>query len=512
MDAADLVFGIGRAALGASVALALVALLRRPMRRRFGASVAYAVWALLPAMVLAAAFSRPAAPTEAPTVTHNTVALLPGVQPHSPLGGGHVPTTVVVLGLWGAGALAFLIVRVRAQWRWRRGLGLLRFDHDDLAWSASSTALPALIGWPRARIVLPEDFATRFAPDEQALVLAHERRHRARGDLHAQLALEALRGVLWFHPLLPWAARALRHDQELACDAEVLARQPLAAADYARALLRAAAIPMPPLATAWGSTHPLKERLAMLQQTPSSPRARRLGAAFLCAFVALASMLAWAGLPRESPVPEGKLRQTWTLEVDGGGTLGPFLLVDAPGVPVEIRFENHGRAWSLTSAARALPDGNFDVQATIRRDGEVIATPRLVIDAKGGSMAIGASQEGSTGGKSEASVPGSVLMRVHLEASDSDAVAAQVPTYPEGLAAAGVEGRVLLRVAVDAQGAATAVTVEESSGHAALDEAAVVSVRRWRFNPAVVDGRPAAGEVMVPVDFRAKDEHAPDGG
>ena len=39
--------------LAASAALALVLLLRRPLRRAFGAAVAYACWALVPAAVIA---------------------------------------------------------------------------------------------------------------------------------------------------------------------------------------------------------------------------------------------------------------------------------------------------------------------------------------------------------------------------------------------------------------------------------------------------------------------------
>jgi protein TonB len=97
---------------------------------------------------------------------------------------------------------------------------------------------------------------------------------------------------------------------------------------------------------------------------------------------------------------------------------------------------------------------------------------------------------------------------VLVESGEGIAVAATVPHYPAGLAEAGVEGMVILRVAVSAEGRATEVRVEKSSGHVTLDDAAMARVREWRFTPATKDGAPVAGEVLVPVEFRADDELA----
>jgi protein TonB len=74
--------------------------------------------------------------------------------------------------------------------------------------------------------------------------------------------------------------------------------------------------------------------------------------------------------------------------------------------------------------------------------------------------------------------------------------------YPTAARRRGIEGRVLLEVAVDADGRAVAVRVAESSGHRLLDEAALRAVRDWRFTPARQDGRAVAAKVRVPVTFR----------
>ena len=75
------------------------------------------------------------------------------------------------------------------------------------------------------------------------------------------------------------------------------------------------------------------------------------------------------------------------------------------------------------------------------------------------------------------------------------------PQYPPAALRAGVEGTVILIVDVDANGNVTNVAVERSSRNRDLDRAAMQAARRWRFNPSVVNGQPAAGRVRVPVDF-----------
>lgn len=82
-------------------------------------------------------------------------------------------------------------------------------------------------------------------------------------------------------------------------------------------------------------------------------------------------------------------------------------------------------------------------------------------------------------------------------------VAGQTPSpgYPAAELRRGRGGTVMLRVEVGPDGTPTAVTVAESSRSRALDRAAVAAVRNWRFEPALVNGQPAAGTVRVPVEF-----------
>lgn len=75
------------------------------------------------------------------------------------------------------------------------------------------------------------------------------------------------------------------------------------------------------------------------------------------------------------------------------------------------------------------------------------------------------------------------------------------PVYPPELLAARIEGRVVLRVTVSAQGRVEQASVHRSSGREAFDQAALKSIRYWRFAPAFKNGVPVEYSVAVPVRF-----------
>lgn len=75
------------------------------------------------------------------------------------------------------------------------------------------------------------------------------------------------------------------------------------------------------------------------------------------------------------------------------------------------------------------------------------------------------------------------------------------PAYPPLSRRLGEQGRVLMRVFVDPNGAPAQVELRQSSGSRRLDAAAETAVRRWRFVPAR-RGREAVGAwVLVPISF-----------
>ena len=77
-----------------------------------------------------------------------------------------------------------------------------------------------------------------------------------------------------------------------------------------------------------------------------------------------------------------------------------------------------------------------------------------------------------------------------------------LPRYPRAARRHGLEGTLVLRVAVDEAGRPGRLEVIESSGHSMLDRAAMEAVSRWHFRPGRRGGKPVKATVDVPVVFR----------
>lgn len=75
------------------------------------------------------------------------------------------------------------------------------------------------------------------------------------------------------------------------------------------------------------------------------------------------------------------------------------------------------------------------------------------------------------------------------------------PKYPSTATSRGWEGTVRLLVSVSAEGDSEEVTVQHSSGHDVLDEAAIEAVERWKFIPAKRGETPVSSSVVVPINF-----------
>lgn len=80
------------------------------------------------------------------------------------------------------------------------------------------------------------------------------------------------------------------------------------------------------------------------------------------------------------------------------------------------------------------------------------------------------------------------------------------PDYPAEALRRGIGGRVVLSIAVGAGGEVEQASVIATSGHAALDAAALVAVRAWRFRPARRLGVAVSSEARVPFVFRIHDD------
>jgi len=311
MTAADILGGLLRVNLAAGAATLGVIVLRGMVRRPFGARLAYGLW-LLPVLAGAAVLAPPrqvvivqAAPPvfrSAPQVHIPLAAqvqrpLAPAaaspVQPEAaesrPVAAMSLDPLALLVGLWLAGAAGAALIMACLQHRFMRQ-------------ARRGAVGPAVVGVIAPRIVTPRDFDDKYSRDEQALVLAHEQAHIARQDSRLNGLCAAVQCLCWFNPLIHLAARLMRVDQELACDAAVVTRFPAARRAYAEVLLKAQMAILPlPLGCYWPSNarHPLVERVALLKLRDISRARRWVGAAVLTTLCAGAGLAAWASQPAD---------------------------------------------------------------------------------------------------------------------------------------------------------------------------------------------------------------------
>ena len=264
-----LVLALIRLQIAAAVGVLAVLLLRLPARWLFGPRLAYGLWVLVPTAAIAGLF-----PSLAETTQTGAGA--------TPLGAS-LALKVLLAWIAGAGLLGGVMVLQERSFRRKAERG---------------HAGPAVMGalWPR--LVLPSNFEARFSARERDLILLHERTHIRRGDPVANLIVAGCRVAGWCNPMVHLGAALARIDQELACDATVLAVRGDIRADYARALLKVSHSALAsPLACGWG-THPLVLRVGFVGRTEPSRRRQIAGYVFL-PLMAIATFLAiWSQAPR----------------------------------------------------------------------------------------------------------------------------------------------------------------------------------------------------------------------
>ena len=502
----ELYAGLIEATLATTAALLLVLALRRPLRSFLGARIAYGLWGLVPAALLATLLPAASVP-----VRWQTVATILGA---SATPGPIVAPTAPVIDdagwclLWLCGALA---VALWIGWRQRALLQRLQplIPRGDRSFLSAAADGPMLVGSWRPIVVLPVRFERDFPPEQQALMLAHESAHRARGDAQAN-ALAALAAcVFWFNPLIWFALRCFQFDQELACDASVIEARPQARRAYAQAMLQtqlAGQGVIVPLGCQWPAGHPLKERITMLTQALPTPKRRRLGHLMLLLLTLTLSFAVWASQPANSASSNSAARLfdvRVLLSTPGAEPLMPRLIV-REGERAGFRSGDGAKEIAVDFQVDASTDGMIYVATELRSGGVAVGKPGIgVRPGEPGSITI----SDDAGAKVE------LTLWVSEHSSTQPDVAAGIgasqrlpdimppPRYPADALKGGIEGEVVLDLQVDANGIVRDVRVVQSQPAAVFDEAAIAAARGWWLNPAAQEPGALPGWVRAPITF-----------
>lgn len=383
---------LGQGVCMLTVMLGAVLLARPFVRRWFGAERAALLWWLPAGGLLASLLPHPAALMQGHghlstvMIIQSVTDGLPGVTDRT----GSLPWASVVVLVWGLLLLVLAVRDVKAQ---RRYAAIVRraepFDAPTacvpVRRAQRADVGPALVGVWRMVILLPGDFVQRFAPGEQAIVLAHERMHAERRDGWWLLLARMVTLTFWFHPLAWWALGALRRDLELACDAAVLRHHAPSRSLYAQALLKAQTAPFAlPAGCSWSSRHPLMERIAMLKSPVPSSLTRRIGAGVVVATLVAGAGWAYAattpldtGKPASSKGREYQLDMVFETTTDAAGhrhaERAKLAICALEGEQGEVRVGK----WSIVATPTRAAAG-VQVQLALRQDGAVLAQPRVM--------------------------------------------------------------------------------------------------------------------------------------
>jgi beta-lactamase regulating signal transducer with metallopeptidase domain len=283
--------------------IALVLILRRPFSRWFGPQFAYALWALPALRLLLPPIELPAtlAPQQAQLSDQVLHALAMAARDTSVSAPAPLPVwerTDLWLALWLGSAALFLAWRMVSYRGMRRELLAEARPVGEVPGSPAgagrrirlvetpAVGSPVAFGVLDKVVALPPFFMAMEDRAARDLAIAHELEHHRGHDIAANFAAQPLLALHWFNPLAWMGWRAMRRDQEAACDARVLAgrgRDERAAyagliANFAAGPRLALAAPMacPMSGGLWGEKS-IIHRLRSLSMSDVSPSRRRLG-------------------------------------------------------------------------------------------------------------------------------------------------------------------------------------------------------------------------------------------
>jgi TonB family protein len=400
----------------------------------------------------------------------------------------------VVLARFGVGTARIWLITRRA-----RPMTVAGVSRRVRVLAADRGAMPLAWRVLRPIILLPAE-AAEWPPERLRAVLLHELAHIDRHDCWTLAMAELAVALYWFHPLAWWAALCTRRERERACDDRVLAAG-VAASGYASDLLEVArgrldsALPAPAMARASN----LETRLrAILDPTTRrhAVRTRVVGAAAAAALLVLAPL---AALRLHG---QGASSVAGTIYDASGGTV--------PGATVEILNADTGQTQTMTSGLVGnysfanLPSGRY--QLMVSSPGFAVYA-RKAITVPGTLdvvLSLGSITEAVTvSGKGPSVAP---LLSPHRIKVGGNVQAARLlqqpkPIYPAFAESAGIQGTVLLRAVISTDGGIMGLTVL-SSPDPMLADAAMESVRQWRYLPTLLNGQPVEVVTTISVNFR----------
>jgi TonB family protein len=443
-------------------------------------------------------------------------------------GSGRLSLETALLLAWAAATVALLLylavsaLRIHAEGRrWRRG------EVDGVAVLVSEATGPAALGLFRGRVVLPE-WALTLDEGLRRLLVLHEAEHVRAKDPQLAVAGLVTCALMPWNPVLWWQLSRLRLAIEMDCDARVLGR----AGDRARygSLLLEVGQRRARLAVGLAeSGSMLERRIRMIAKTTTGRRTvRALGLGALSALVLAVAC--------ETPPPTGlgdvESRPIAAEEALAAGSelpCEPLIYLDGDAVdrsvlanmdPARIESVEVLRGdLSLRAAALTLEPGTPDPRSQPSASCGVIlmVTRGASLEAqertrrlKESLVAERADGGGDQAARDPADGPSFTPMTVRPQLQNAQAVQmALMRHYPPLLRDAGIGGEALIWFFISEEGAVQDTRINRSSGHDALDQAALAVAGVMEFTPAYNRDVRVPVWVAIPIRFEVTPAPAP---
>jgi TonB family protein len=375
---------------------------------------------------------------------------------------------------------------------------------------SGAIAVPLAWGLFRPVILLPAG-AGEWPATRLESVLRHELAHIARRDVLTQALAQAACAFYWFHPLMWIAARRQRLERERAADDAVLAAG-VAAEQYAGDLLE--------LARAWSvrrRAHAAAPAMAAASELETRVRSlvetRNRNPLTLRAAIGIgaAACVLLAPMTGVAVYAQGGGSLSGTVE-DSSGARVPNCAITArnqDGSNVEAGRSDAAGVYRFG----ALPPGHYSLEfaapgfARLALPANVEAGKPARLDAR---LDLGQATEHLTvtGQKPAATVPAAqpagkpVRIRVGGMVQPMRLLEKTNPVYPPELEQQGVEGTVLIRAVISRDGVPVNPAVLNTDVDPRLAQAALESVRQWRYQPSRLNGETVETATTITVEFR----------
>ncbi|HPW04430.1 MAG TPA: TonB family protein [Dokdonella sp.] len=386
---------------------------------------------------------------------------------------------------WRQAELEDLLASVARRFGPMAGVRILVSEHIDT---------PTLIGWFKPVILMPLAVVTGFPRQQLGLILAHELGHLRRYDHLVNLAQTVVETLLFYHPVVHWISREVRHEREICCDNLVLRLTRGEPREYARTLAALENVRQvtPQLAVAASGGMLLDRVRRILGASPAHNSAHRSSRGpWLAGIASLGLVLAIAAGSRISSEEE------LAIEV-----LQPELQMRHAEVPLRVEMATQDAAlrpeFTRLSVAQASEPAEIAAPVISQREVTDISVPALVSTMDAPVLMVPALP---TLDAPLAEVPAAPATPQDLAAADPGA-AAQVkndgkpapravrivtPNYPRGSENAAAS-KVAFDFSIDRKGKVRDIRAVSGDTEGSFASAARRALKQWRFDPQSVEG------------------------